>query len=87
MMVGMIYLGNTTRSQKEHRSTPPTLSLLLYALLYSSLAFFLFSFQVHEKSILLPLMPATLLMASEELGAAGQVVEWCTLLINVAIYR
>ncbi|XP_010553919.1 PREDICTED: probable dolichyl pyrophosphate Man9GlcNAc2 alpha-1,3-glucosyltransferase [Tarenaya hassleriana] len=33
----------------------------LYGLLNSSMAFYLFSFQVHEKSILLPLLPATLL--------------------------
>ena len=35
-----------------------------------ALAFFLFSFQVHEKSILLPLLPATLLAAEEPLFAA-----------------
>ncbi|CAL0317367.1 unnamed protein product [Lupinus luteus] len=33
----------------------------LYALLNSSFSFYLFSFQVHEKSILLPLLPASLL--------------------------
>ena len=31
----------------------------------TSLGFFLFSFQVHEKSILLPLMPASLLLFRE----------------------
>ncbi|KAM7265390.1 hypothetical protein ACFE04_003073 [Oxalis oulophora] len=35
----------------------------LYGLLNSSLSFYLFSFQVHEKSILLPLLPASLLAA------------------------
>ncbi|KAI3867136.1 hypothetical protein MKX03_026951 [Papaver bracteatum] len=39
----------------------------LYALLNSSLSFYLFSFQVHEKSILLPLLPATLLALEEPL--------------------
>ncbi|XP_073261711.1 LOW QUALITY PROTEIN: probable dolichyl pyrophosphate Man9GlcNAc2 alpha-1,3-glucosyltransferase [Populus alba] len=39
----------------------PSSKGLLYGLLNSSLAFYLFSFQVHEKSILLPLLPATLL--------------------------
>ncbi|GBG80956.1 hypothetical protein CBR_g31513 [Chara braunii] len=34
---------------------------LVYAMLNSSLGFFFFSFQVHEKSILLPLLPASLL--------------------------
>ncbi|KAJ1655715.1 Glucosyltransferase-like protein [Dispira simplex] len=43
----------------------PTLPRLLYALANCSLAFFLFSFQVHEKSILIPALPITLLMAQE----------------------
>jgi len=37
--------------------------VLLHALLTSALSFFLFSFQVHEKTILLPLMPLTLLLS------------------------
>ncbi|KAH3666149.1 hypothetical protein OGAPHI_004338 [Ogataea philodendri] len=40
----------------------PTKSLLTWCLSSCSLAFYLFSFQVHEKSILLPLMPITLLL-------------------------
>lgn len=43
----------------------PSKQNFLYGLLSSSLSFYLFSFQVHEKSILLPLLPASLL-ASEE---------------------
>lgn len=39
----------------------PSSEGFLYALLNSSFAFYLFSFQVHEKSILLPLLPASLL--------------------------
>ncbi|GAB2288853.1 hypothetical protein Dimus_023163 [Dionaea muscipula] len=39
----------------------------LYALLNSSFSFYLFSFQVHEKSILLPLLPASLLALEEPL--------------------
>jgi alpha-1,3-glucosyltransferase len=35
----------------------------LWVLLASSLGFYLFSFQVHEKSILLPVMPAVVLLA------------------------
>ncbi|XP_039050924.1 probable dolichyl pyrophosphate Man9GlcNAc2 alpha-1,3-glucosyltransferase [Hibiscus syriacus] len=37
----------------------------LYALLNSSFSFYLFSYQVHEKSILLPLLPLTLLALEE----------------------
>lgn len=44
----------------------PSARGLLLAMLNSSFGFFLFSFQVHEKSILLPLLPAALL-APEEL--------------------
>ncbi|KAJ3154001.1 Glucosyltransferase-like protein [Geranomyces variabilis] len=42
---------------------------LLYALLNGSLAFFLFAFQVHEKSILLPALPATLLILDDTFAA------------------
>lgn len=52
---------------------PSSLSLLvdpkkkkfLYALVNSSLAFFLFSFQVHEKSILIAAIPAILIFPAE----------------------
>lgn len=37
----------------------------------SAFAFYLFGYQVHEKSILLPLLPVTLLAASEPLLAAA----------------
>ncbi|KAL5563206.1 hypothetical protein UlMin_032953 [Ulmus minor] len=37
----------------------------LYGLLNSAFSFYLFSFQVHEKSILLPLLPVTLLAIEE----------------------
>lgn len=50
----------------------------LYALTNSSLAFFLFSFQVHEKSILLPLLPATLLVLEEPIAT--------TLFMNTAMF-
>ena len=37
--------------------------------------FFLFSYQVHEKSVLLPLMPMTLLLAGKQ-GMHGEVRAW-----------
>ncbi|KOS18978.1 putative dolichyl pyrophosphate alpha-1 [Escovopsis weberi] len=37
--------------------------------------FFLFSWQVHEKSVLLPLMPMTLLLAGKQ-GMAGDIRSW-----------
>ncbi|KFY26053.1 hypothetical protein V493_04297 [Pseudogymnoascus sp. VKM F-4281 (FW-2241)] len=43
----------------------PRKELLPLALAATAWAFFLFSFQVHEKSVLLPLMPMTLLLASK----------------------
>ncbi|EMD39848.1 glycosyltransferase family 57 protein [Gelatoporia subvermispora B] len=55
-----------TDKEKEDAATP-MLPLLPYALLTSSMSFFLFSFQVHEKTILLPLLPMTLILA----GAAS----------------
>ncbi|XP_062854099.1 dolichyl pyrophosphate Man9GlcNAc2 alpha-1,3-glucosyltransferase [Trichomycterus rosablanca] len=47
----------------------PTLWQFKLALVNSSLAFFLFSFQVHEKSILLPALPVCLLMSELPLMA------------------
>ncbi|KAM7524205.1 hypothetical protein LguiA_014107 [Lonicera macranthoides] len=43
----------------------PNSQSFLYALLNSAFSFYLFSFQVHEKSILLPLLPATFLALEE----------------------
>ncbi|KAI8336965.1 glycosyl transferase, partial [Chlamydoabsidia padenii] len=50
----------------------------LYALVNSSLAFFLFSFQVHEKSILVPLLPVSLLVLEEPVAA--------NMMINTAMF-
>ncbi|KIX01235.1 uncharacterized protein Z518_08960 [Rhinocladiella mackenziei CBS 650.93] len=44
----------------------PKKSLLPYALATSAWGFFLFSFQVHEKSVLLPLLPMTLLLGGKQ---------------------
>ncbi|KAG9308454.1 glycosyltransferase family 57 protein [Chiua virens] len=77
------YYGRLPSPPEDGRSQPqaPTLPLLPYALLTTSMSFFLFSFQVHEKTILLPLLPLTLLlsgaMPGEEVfawGALGNVV-------------
>ena len=68
------------------RSTPaPVLPLLPYALLTSSMSFFLFSFQVHEKTILVPLLPLTLLLS----GASNSsfTFELGVLVNNVAVFR
>ncbi|OMP09443.1 Glycosyl transferase, ALG6/ALG8 [Corchorus olitorius] len=43
----------------------PSTKGFLYGLLNSSFSFYLFSFQVHEKSILLPLLPLSLLALEE----------------------
>eukprot|EP01006_Ploeotia_vitrea_P066292 TRINITY_DN94680_c0_g1_i1.p1 TRINITY_DN94680_c0_g1~~TRINITY_DN94680_c0_g1_i1.p1 ORF type:complete len:544 (+),score=31.37 TRINITY_DN94680_c0_g1_i1:132-1634(+) len=40
----------------------PTMNSFVYGMVGSSLSFFLFSFHVHEKTILLPLIPVTLLL-------------------------
>lgn len=67
----------------------PASTLLPLALFNSSMAFFMFSFQVHEKSILLPLMPFTILMsAREDLGPSSVGVwEWGMLFNNAAVFR
>lgn len=52
---------------------------LVYCLANSALAFFMFSFQVHEKSILLPALPITLLILDEPF--------WSSWFNNVALFR
>jgi alpha-1,3-glucosyltransferase len=76
----------SSTSSKEASSPAPTCHLLPHLLLTSSLCFFLFSFQVHEKSILLPLMPLTLLMGGREKGYGRLDWEWGVLLNNVAVF-
>lgn len=48
-----------------HLLTKPKKKQFLYALVNSSLAFFLFSFQVHEKSILIATVPAILIFPAD----------------------
>ncbi|KAF7299547.1 Glycosyltransferase family 57 protein [Mycena chlorophos] len=60
------------------------LPLLPYMLLSSSMSFFLFSFQVHEKTILLPLLPITLLLSNAALDST--VFGWGVLANNIAVF-
>ncbi|KAL9940865.1 hypothetical protein V8E36_000353 [Tilletia maclaganii] len=68
----------------------PAARILPYALLSTSMAFFLFGFQVHEKSILLPLLPLTLLMCAKGDSWGGEEAkadwEWAVLGNNVATF-
>ena len=88
--------GKTTRNEtktdeeapaKAAAPAPPTplLPLLPYALLTSSLSFFLFSFQVHEKTILVPLLPMTLLLSGS--SPDEQTFQFGMLMNNVAMFR
>jgi len=56
----------------------PTPKIFLYSLLCCSFSFFMFSYQVHEKSVLLPLLPASLLILDHP-----ELVSW---LISVATF-
>lgn len=57
----------------------PTVASFIYSLANCSLSFFLFSYMVHEKSILIPVLPITLLIVDEPVASV-----W---FINVAMYR
>lgn len=99
-VVALIFGGYKTRLQKNAQndsvnvspsmalaapsSPTPILPLLPYALLTCSISFFLFSFQVHEKTILIPLLPLTLLLS----GAAptDDVFLWGALGNNVGVF-
>lgn len=64
----------------------PTFALFTHALFQTSLSFFLFSFQVHEKTILVPLLPLTLLMVASAPTVEGGDWEWGVLLNNMACF-
>ncbi|TAQ87395.1 hypothetical protein B7494_g4279 [Chlorociboria aeruginascens] len=53
----------------------PRKDILPLALATTAWAFFLFSFQVHEKSVLLPLMPMTILLAGKQ-GLSKNIRAW-----------
>ena len=57
-------LRNQQRARAAEAVPSVMQTILLLALLNSSMSFFLFSFQVHEKTILLPLLPLTLLLST-----------------------
>ncbi|VDK70200.1 unnamed protein product [Litomosoides sigmodontis] len=59
----------------------PTVINFKYGLLASSLSFFLFSFQVHEKSILLVAVPAILLW-----NESPVLVSWLLVISNISLY-
>lgn len=95
-VVGMLRAGwvmkrkvqsNNEKDATGNTETDPTpfLPLLPYALLTSSMSFFLFSFQVHEKTILLPLMPMTLLVSGANVDSA--VYHWGVLANNIGVFR
>jgi len=75
---------SVTVSGKREDISTPTLPILPWALLSSSLSFFLFSFQVHEKTILLPLLPLSLLMSGAQFDSFT--FEWGMLVQNVALF-
>ena len=78
---------NDRGSEASATEPGPLFPLLLVSMLTSSISFFLFSFQVHEKTILVPLLPLTFIMV----GASGSVEsttwELGMLTNNVAVFR
>ncbi|RDW24641.1 glycosyl transferase [Yarrowia lipolytica] len=60
----------------------PKRKLIPWAFAACSWAFYLFSFQVHEKSVLVPLLPSTLLLATLD----GNVISLVTWINNVAVF-
>ncbi|KAF9450577.1 glycosyltransferase family 57 protein [Macrolepiota fuliginosa MF-IS2] len=69
---------------EEEVAQAPFLPLLPYALLTSSFSFFLFSFQVHEKTILVPLLPITLLLSGAPVDSS--VYAWGVLVNNIGVF-
>ncbi|CAI4229727.1 unnamed protein product [Auanema sp. JU1783] len=63
----------------------PTLKNFRFSLFLTSLAFFLFSFQVHEKSILLPAISAILLLADYPLEVSCFLQVTCTSMFSLCL--
>lgn len=77
--------GGKEESDGKEEVQAPFLPLLPYALLTSSFSFFLFSFQVHEKTILVPLLPMTLLLSGAPVDSS--VYAWGVLVNNIGVFR
>lgn len=85
---GTIVEGDGGRGNEVSTTEPgPLFSLLLLSMLTSSISFFLFSFQVHEKTILVPLLPLTLIMVGVPGSAESTTWELGMLTNNVAVFR
>lgn len=92
-VAGLVYHGyrigtsEEPSKQPDNKNSPPVpiLPLLPYALLASSMSFFLFSFQVHEKTILVPLLPLTLLVSGS--APSSFTFQLGVLVNNIAIFR
>jgi alpha-1,3-glucosyltransferase len=85
LIKGSVSTPLTMRDKDAAALVTPTLPLLPFALLTSSMSFFLFSFQVHEKSVLLPLLPTTLLLSGA--SPESSVFAWCVLANNIGVFR
>ena len=80
--------GGSGRGNEASATEPgPLFSLLLISMLTSSISFFLFSFQVHEKTILVPLLPLTLIMVGASGSTESMAWELGMLTNNVAVFR
>ncbi|KAI3483073.1 hypothetical protein L1887_53997 [Cichorium endivia] len=69
----------------------PAAQMLPYGLVSVSCAFFLFGFQTHEKSILLPLLPMTLMLGAKGDTWGGHITsardwEWAVWFNNIATF-
>ena len=79
--------GNGQENEAPTTGPGPLFPLLLLSMLTSSISFFLFSFQVHEKTILVPLLPLTLIMVGAPASAESTTWELGMLTNNVAVFR
>ncbi|MBW0497673.1 hypothetical protein O181_037388 [Austropuccinia psidii MF-1] len=82
------------QSSQPLPSIPTTIELVPFTLFNSSIAFYLFSFQVHEKSILLPILPLLLIISKHQKNRKRDTcttnfqTDWelCCLFSNVSVF-
>lgn len=75
---------NNNNNNNNNDSDKRRISAMLYGFAYNALSFYLFSYQVHEKSILLPLCPILLLLLINPHDIT--VIQWINNVATFSLY-
>ncbi|KAI5957110.1 ALG6 [Candida jiufengensis] len=71
---------------KKSTTENKKISLLIYGFAQNSLSFYLFSYQVHEKSILIPIIPILLILFINHQSKQISLIQWINNLATFSLY-